>query len=43
MVRDLKFIAPTSIEEPQDILYSTVEEATCSLKKKTKFQDQRES
>ena len=33
MVRDLKRITPTSIEEPQDILYSEVEEALCSLKK----------
>ena len=33
MVRDLKRITPTSTNEPQDILYSQVEEAICSLKK----------
>ena len=33
MARDLEMIAPTSIEEPQNILYSEVEEAIRTLKR----------
>ena len=33
MARDLEMIAPTSIEEPQNILYSEVEEAMRTLKR----------
>ena len=36
MVKDSKRITSTSIEEQQDILYSKVEEAICSLKKERK-------
>ena len=42
MARDLKKITPTSTEEPQNVLYSEVEEAIRTLKRR-RAQDPMES